>query len=50
MKKTLGTGFGIGIAVLIYDYVAQGELDWIRAVSIALIASVLIFLVERLKD
>jgi hypothetical protein len=47
MKKTLGTGFGIGIGVLIYDYLTQGEIDWIRVVSIALIASVLVFVFDK---
>lgn len=49
MKKTIGTGLGVGIGVLIYDYLAQGETDWIRAISIALIASVLIFVLEKFK-
>ena len=52
MKKSLGilgTGLGIGMGVLIYDYLTQGEFDWIRAVSIAAIASVLIFIFEKFK-
>lgn len=52
MKKNLGaleTGLGIGVGVLIYNYLTQGEIDWIRAVSIAAIASVLIFVFEKFK-
>lgn len=49
MKKILGIGLGIGIGVAIYDYLSHGGIDWIRAIAIAIIASVLLFVFERVK-
>jgi hypothetical protein len=47
MKKILGMGLGIGIGTAIYDYLSHGEIDWIRAVVIAIIASVILFVIEK---
>lgn len=49
MKKILGTGLGIGIGTAVYDYFAHGEIDWIRALDIAIIASVILFVIEKVK-
>jgi uncharacterized membrane protein len=49
MKRTLETGIGVGIGVLVYDYISQGEVDWIRGISIAIIASAILFVFSRFK-
>ena len=49
MKKTVRTGIGIGVGTAIYDYIAHGAIDWQRAVAIAIIASILLLLFERMK-
>ena len=49
MKKILGTGIGIGVGTGIYDYFSLGEIDWMRAIFIAIIASVIIFSIEKMK-
>ena len=47
MKKILGMGLGIGTAI--YDYLSHGEIDWIRAIVVAIIASVILFVIEKVK-
>ena len=49
MKKILGTGLGIGVGTAIYDYFSHGEIDWLRAVAVAIIASVILFAIEKMK-
>ena len=49
MKKILGMGLGIGIGIAIYDYLSHGEIDWIRAIVVAIIASVILFGIEKVK-
>jgi uncharacterized membrane protein len=49
MKKNLGTGLGIGVGTAIYDYFSHGEIDWIRAVVISIIASLILLAFEKMK-
>jgi hypothetical protein len=49
MKKNLGIGLGIGIGTAIYDYFSHGEIDWIRAVVLSIIASVIFLAFEKMK-
>ncbi len=50
MKKILGTGLGITIGGVIYDYLSHGTVDWIRAIAIGIIATIILFLFEKSKS
>ena len=49
-KKAIGMGLGIGIGNELYDYLSHGEVDWIRAIAIAVIAIILLALFEKIKN
>ena len=49
MKKIFGTGIGIGVGSAMYDYFAHGAIDWKRAIYIAIIATIILFIFEKLK-
>ena len=50
MKKLLGTGIAIGIGTGIYDYLTHGAMDWKRAIFIAIIATLILFIFEKVKE
>ena len=49
MKKLFGTGLGIGVGSAIYDYFAHGAIDWKRAIFIAIIATIILLIFEKVK-
>ena len=40
---------GIGLVFVVYDYLSLGKIDWIRAVVVAVIASVILYVIEKVK-
>ena len=49
MKKSIGTGIGVGIGVIIFHLLSKEEIEWERALFIAVFTAAFMYVIEKYR-